>query len=494
MSTPVYVPRGSAWRDAFLYLSVAGAGVTGKSSWTTRLSKDGANLAVAGLTISEVSAANNPGLYAILINATTGFVAIDGTYNLSITDPADVARVWEQTYVVNTDGLPSTQGVAFTATASNGRAMSGASPLQGATVVITSGSAVYAVLTTSALGLWGPVYFTADGTYGITIQAAGYTSASGSITISGSGTIAAGPGTDLALTASTLNPLAASELWAYFTRQARDVSGNKADTERKQGVQDALEMLAKEGQWSWLLRRGYLALKGAVTYTVTLTQSSAVVTTAGTFASWAAEGRAFMQSQVIDVLTRDSDTQLTLDAPWVGTTGSYSMNLFRDEYALPDNTLWFHQLIPFQRWAWGGNPDSPEVFFQRQSAMIYGQQFPSCWTVHAGNLCLYPYPSADATLAFTYYAQPPSLTSGADIADWDPAQVEVLRRAIDVQVVNRYGSCAGGEAGVIMGRYKEALARARTTDREPTSAGNALEDTDAFDMRLGRTWRQRPRG
>jgi len=496
MSSPIYAARGVTWRDFFLHLDAAGAGVIGKTSsdYTIRLAKNGANQAIAGLTLTEVSAANNPGLYAVSVDAGAGFVAADGTYSLSIAYTADLTKTWEQTVVVNTDGLPATSGVSFTASASNGRAMSGASPLALATVIITSGSTIVAVLTTDALGVWGPVYFTADGTYGVTVQASGYSSATGTITISGGATIATGPGIDLTLTATTNNPLAASELWAYFTRQARDVSGNKASTERQQGVQDALEMLAKEGQWNWLLRRGYLALKGAVSYTATLTNGSAVVTIAGTWATWAASGRVLVNSQVIDVLSRDSVTQLTLDAPFIGTSGSYAVVLFQDEYALPDNTLWFHQLIPFQRWAWGGNPESPEVFFQRQSGMMYGQQFPSCWTVHAGKLCLYPYPSNDATLAYTYYIQPTALTTGTDIADWDPAQVEVLRRAIDVQVVNRYGSCAGGDADTIFRRYKEALARARSTDREPTSVTGLLDGSDMFDERVGRAWRQRPRG
>lgn len=496
MSAPVYHKRGTAYRDAFLYLDAAGAGVTGKSSWTTRLAKNGANQAVAGLTISEVSAANNPGLYAVLIDAALGFAAADGTYSLQITDPADATKTWEQTVIVNGDGLPTAAGVSFTATASNGRAMVGASPLANATVIITTAlGAVYAVDTTDANGLWGPIYFTADGVYGISIQATGHTLAAGTLTISGSGTIATGPGTDLTLVATTVNPLSAAELWAYFTRQARDVGGSKAVTERQQGVQDALEMLAKEGQWSWLLRRAYLTLRGAVSYaTVTLTNGSATVTHSGTWATWAAAGRLFVSSRVFDVLSRDSNTQLTLTAPWDGTTGTYTVILLQDEYDLPDNTLWFHQLIPFQRWAWGGTPESPEVFFQRQSGMMYGQQFASCWTVHAGKLCLYPYPSADAQLAYTYYAQPAYLTTGTDIADWDPAQVEVLRRAIDVQVVNRYGSCAGGDDKTIFSRYKEALARARSTDRAPTTVGNLLEEADMFDERVGRVWRQRPRG
>lgn len=496
MSLPFYHRRGSTYRDAFLYLDSLGAGVTGKSSWTTRLAKNGATATVAGVTIAEVSAANNPGLYSITVDSATGFVAADGVYNLQITDPAAPTYTWEQTVVVNLDGIAAASGVAFTAVASDGRAMVGASPLANATVVITNSlGVVIAVDTTDANGLWGPVYFTADGTYGVTIQASGHTSATDTIVISGGATIATGPGSDMTLVATTVNPLSAAELWAYFTRQARDVGGTKAVTERQQGVQDALEMLAKEGQWNWLLRRGFFQLKGAVTHaTVTLTAGDATAVTAGTWPTWAADGRILVQSQVFEVTARSSATDIELATPWAGTTGVYSVVIFQDEYALPDNTLWFHQLIPYQRWAWGGVPASPEEFFQRQSGMMYGQQFPSCWTVHAGNLCLYPYPSADAALAYTYYIQPARLTTGSDLADWDPAQIEVLRRAIDVQVVNRYGSCSGGDANEIYRRYKDALARARSTDREPTSSQNLLDEADAFDERVGRTWRQRPRG
>lgn len=495
MSTPVYHMRGTTFRDAFLYTDATGAGITGKS-FTTRLAKDSATQVVAGVTITEVGAATNPGLYAIVVDSALGFVAANGSYNLSLFDTADAARIWEQQVIVNATGAPSTSGVAFTASAGHLRAMAGGNPLASASVIITTpAGAIYAIFTTGLTGLFGPVYFTTDGVYGVTIQAAGYTSASGTITVSGTGTIATDSGTDLTLVLSTTNPLSAAELWAYFTRQARDVGGDKAIIERQQGVQDALDMLAKECQWNWLLKRGFFSLRGKVACTATVTNGSAILTaTSGTFPTWAASGRAFFKSQVVEILSYDTPTQVTLKASWMEASGSYTVTVFQDEYAMPDNTLWFHQLIPYQRWAWGGTPESQEVFFQRQSAMMYGQQFPSCWTVFAGKLGLYPYPSVDELLAYTYYARPAQLTTGTDIADWDPAQIEVLRRAIDLQVVNRYGSCAGGEAGVIMGRYKEALARARTSDREPTSAGNALEETSVFDARLGRTWRQRPRG
>lgn len=496
MSFPIYHLRGTPYRDDILYLDAAGSGQTGKT-FTFKLAKNASTATATGVTATEVNASSNPGLYSILCDQVTSFVTADGAYSLTTTDAANPARVWEQTIIVNATGAPLSAGVSFTATAANGRAMAGGNPLPNATVIITNaGGSILAVFTTSSTGVWGPAYFTADGVYTITVQAAGYTSATGTITVSGSGTIAVGPLADLTLVAATTNPLSASELWAYFTRQARDVSGGKADVERKQGVQEALEMLAKECQWNWLLRRAFFQLRGKVAVTATLTNGSAIVTTTGTdtFPTWTVEGRAFMQSQVIDILSLDSTTQMTLKTVWMQPTMTVTVTIFKDEYALPDNTLWFHQLIPYQRWAWGGTPESQEVFFQRQSAMMYGQQFPSCWSVFSGKLGLYPYPSADAVLAYTYYIQPTQLNTGTDIADWDPAQVEVLHRAIDVQVVNRYGSCAGGEAGEIMGRYKTALARARTTDREPTSAGNALEETSVFDARMGRTWRQRPRG
>lgn len=482
MSSPVYVQRGATFRDTFVYQNSDGTFVTGltQAAFTIKCSLNGANRANTGITIAEVSAGSNPGEYALVLDGATGPAAANGSYTVTVTRTSDPRRTWEQTYIVNLGGTSATSGVAFTATVSNGRAMSGGSPLASATVVITSGGTVFATMTTDASGLWGPVYFVADGTYGVTIQKSGYASATGSITVSSGATSAAGPGTDLTLTASTTNPLSASELWAYFTRMARDVSGGKADIERKQGVQDALDMVAKERQWRWLLRRGYLTFNASVNTSGTF-NGTAVVTGLGSVPDWAASGKVLVNQRIYDVLSRDSGTQVTLEAAATGISGSVAVVFFQDEYDLPDNLLQFHQLIPGPWWGWGGQAINPEDFYQRQSAMVYGQQSPSAWCIHQGSLLVAPYPTQSNTIPYTYYARPAVLSSGADIADWDPAQVEVLRRAIDVQVAYRYGAYAGGDAAQAFSRYKQALTGASSTDRTPTAMGSAL-DIDAYDI------------
>lgn len=495
MSSPVYVQRTTSFRDVFVVQNAAGTFITGltQASFTLRLSKNGSNQAVAGVTITEISAGSNPGEYAVLIDGTTGFTAADGTYNLHITYTALPQYSWEQTYVVNILGSQGASGVAFTATAGHGRVYDGSNPVASATVVVLQPTgAIYAVQTSDASGLWGPVYFTADGVYTVVAQKSGYVSATSTITVSGGGTAVSGPGTDLTLAASTTNQLSASELWAYFTRMARDVSGSKADTERKQGVQDALDMVAKEGRWNWLLRRFYLTLHGPFSIAATATNGSAVLSIVGTWPTWAASGRVLIESQVIDVLSRDSATNITLDVAWARPSGTYNVILFQDEYALPDDMLMFHKIIPYQRWGWGGTPISAEAMFERQSAMVYQQRMPSAWTVHNNKFIIYPYSQQDDTLAYTCYVRPANLISGASVADWDPAQVEVLRRAIDVQVAIRYGSCASGDVNACMARYKEALSRALTTDREPTGAANLLDSIDLWDARrLVTDWHRR---
>jgi len=493
MSTPVYVQRGATFRDTFVYQNPDGTFVTGltQAAFTIRCSLNGANRANTGITITEVNAGSNPGEYALVLDGTTGPASAIGSYTVTVTRTSDPRRTWEQTYVVNLGGASSTSGIAFTATAANGRAMFSGSPLANATVVITTPSgAVHATTSTDSLGLWGPVYFVADGTYGVTIQRSGYTSATSTIVVSGGASAITGPGADLTLAAATVNPLSASELWAHFTRAARDVSGGKADIERKQGVQDALDMLSKARTWRWLLRRGFITFNASVSTTGTF-NGTAVITGLASVPTWAANGKILVNQRVFDVLSRDSATQVTLEGPTTGISGTgIAVTFYQDEYALPDNLLQFHQLIPGPWWGWGGQAVGPEVFYQRQSAWVYGQQSPSAWCIHQGRLCVAPYPNQSNTVPYTYYTRPAVLVSGADVADWDPAQIEVLRRAIEVQVAYRYGSYSGGDAAQAFSRYQQALNAAAATDRAPVAMGTAL-DIDPFDAVPRTDWRRR---
>lgn len=502
MSSPVAVTVGFAFRDSFLYQDTVGAFITGKvqGNFTLKLSKDGVgNQSITGITLTEVSAATNPGEYALLIPAS--IFAVAGAYVLAITDTATPLYTWEQVFTASASGLPTASGVAFTATVGNGRAYDGAAAVLGATVVITLASANIAILTTNASGLWGPAYFGADGTYGITMQKAGYVSAQGSIVVSGGATIATGPGADLTLATSATNDLSASELWAYATRMARDVAGSKADVERKQAVQDALDMLAKERQWPCLLKRSTLQLNPQSSLACSFTVGSATCTLTGgavvpAWATTTAVGRILFANRLLNVVSATAGAgTLALETPYqdpAGGTVTGTLIFFQDEYKLPDDFLTFGMLIPAQRWGQGAVNVGIEKFYQMQTVTEFGMKMPTSYCIHNQRIMFYPYPNQSTELLYTYYRRPAKLTSGSDIADWDPAALELVRRAIDVQIAGRYGSYQGGTKDDAMAGYKEALSRTIQTSHSPASLPNALEDADVWSQRLSRTdWHRR---
>lgn len=500
MSSPTPVTTGFAFRDSFVYQKADSTFQTGltQASFTLRFSKDGVgNRSTTGITITEVDATNNPGEYAILFASTV--FASSGEYVLTITHTAAPAYTWEQVFTASATGLPTASGVGFTATAGNGRVYSGGA-VSGASVYVASGSTIYAVLTTDASGLWGPVYFNADGTYTVTAQKTGYASAAGTVVVSGGATVATGPGADLTLTASVTNPLSASELWAYFTRQARDPSGPKADIERKQGVRDALDMVCKAHRWPFTIERAQLQLNPGVSVSLSFTVGSTTATlTSGTLPSWVSTTnvpRLLFQNRLINIAAATAGgTTFTLETPYqdpAGGTVTGSGTLFQDEYLLPDDMFAFGQIVPGQRWGHGAVNVGVEKFYQLQTVTEFGMQQATAYCIHNQRLMLYPYPNKSTELLYTYYRRPANLVSGADIADVDPALLELVYRAIDVQVAIRYGSYQGGDRAAAEDAYNKALATAIGNAHSPANLANALDDGDIWSQRLSRTdWHRR---
>lgn len=471
MSSIVYTRKALTLRDAFIYQNADATFNTGRvqGDFTLKLSKDGTgNQSTSGITISEVDATNNPGEYCITV-ASSAFVAANGTYVLTITRTADPKYTFEQVYIVNDTGMPTSTPASFTATTSDGRITDGVNPIVGASVYLTIGGSFYTQTTTTTGGVWGPVYLS-DGTYTIYAQASGYQQATGTITVSGA--TVTGPGADIALTAgSTTNPMSASQLWAYARRMAVDLTGTKADTIIKSAVNDALDMVSSERLWPHLLRRGYLDLNGAYsTGTITLTSGSATVTLAtGTWPSWAASGRLFFAGQIIDIATRTSDTEVVIASAWAkATLTGQSYVLFQNEYDLPDDLWRFHKPLPGQRWGWGGEESGPTELFAAENAAVYGQQFASLFCVHNGSWVCWPYPNESNKLAYTYYARPARLVSDADISDWDPVHIEPLKRAIDYQLARQLGRVVAGDSESTMKAYREAINRISVQDKQPT--------------------------
>jgi hypothetical protein len=494
MSNIVYHRKSTTLRDSIVCQNGDGTFVTGlvNADWTKKLSKDGTgNQSTAGITVTEVDSVNNPGEYTV-VAASSAFPAANGVYVLSLTRTASATFSFEQVYVVNDTGTSGSTPSSFSATAADGRVTDGSSPLTGATVYLTLGSTFYTQTTTDASGLWGPVYLV-DGTFTVRVQLSGYTQGTGTITVSG-GTVT-GPGADIALTvSSTAGALSAAQLWAYARRQAVDLTGTKADAIIKGAVNDALDMVSSERLWPHLLRKGYLALHAPYsTGTITITNGAATITTVtGVWPSWAASGKIFVNNQIIDVATRTSDTVLTMADTWEAatiTTATYV--LYQNEYDLPDDLWRFHKNLPGQRWGWGAEPESPARLLEAEHAACYSQTFPDMFTVANGKFICWPYPSAAAMLAYTYYARPARLAVDTDEADWDPVHIESLKRAIDYQLARQVGKVLAGDAGTTMQAYKEAMGRLSAQDKSATDVAAPQHDMSiGMGRRHGMDWKR----
>ena len=468
MSNAVYWKVGTTYQDAFSYA------VTGLADgdFTKTLFKDGVNVASPTVTIANPSADTR---YTIEVDGSSGFVAATGTYYLVIYRTAIPNDKWSVLLEVTSNGQPSgTAGLAnFTSSTGNGRITDGSSPILAATVNLKrSSGAQYAQLTTNASGNWGPVYFDQDDTYSVIAQASGYTVGTGTVTVASSGTSVTGPGADIALTAiAGSSGLAASTLWAYARRMFQSRTGTKADTEITQGVNDAIRMVAQSKDWPWLKTVGRVNLKGYYnTGTVTVTESSAVVTLSGAvFPSWAASGEIYIAGQWQTILTRDSDTQLTLDNAWASpdTDGSgLSYILMQYQYDLPSNCRTVLNVINQNNWLWGNEPVSRWMIdiakMSYVSLAAYSGNF--MHAVERDRMVVWPYPAQDLMANILYIKQPAALVSPTDEADWDPNQLALLERAIDYQMSLR-GQCVAGTADECLRRYKEELERAFPNDR-----------------------------
>jgi hypothetical protein len=471
---------GTSLRDEFWYRSkTTFTGVTGKvqANFTIKLSKNGVgNQSTTGITITEVDATNNPGLYAIVVSGSTGFTAATGEYTLTINDTSSPEYSWESTFVVTSDGtgLGTLGGASFTSTTGNGRVTDGTSALNAATVYIRDPAGVlYTLATTNSSGQWGPVYFDRDGTWTGYVQKAGYSVASFSIVTSGA--TATGPGADVSIPAISIGSgLTLGELMSYGRMQVRDSVGTKADTQLKSAINDALGMIARERKWPWYDRQGTMKLNGAYsTGTLALTQTSAVVTlTGGTFPTWVSSDCCLeVNGQWHRISTRDSGTQVTLVTAWgEASVAASTYTVFQDEYALPSDCLRFGRIFPGTGWVYGGEPTSFEGVLAAKNAAAWNQRYPCAWGIHKDRFVCWPWPSTDTNLQFVYSIKPAVLTSTTDAADWDPVQLEVLQRAIDYQCALRFGATVSGDPNGCMARYQAALAKAAPTDKTPRSS------------------------
>lgn len=475
---------GTAWQA---YVDYSTASLL-NTDWTKTVTKDGASAANTGVTVTYVAGTT----YSVTGNATTSFVAGTGTYDVVVQRTTIPGDVFSESIRVTSDGTfaGTSGGVSFTPTAANGRITDGASALQGATVTITrSSGAIYVQLTSDANGLWSTVYFDANGTFTITAQKSGYTVGTGTVVISG-GTTATGPGSDIALTAAAASSsVSAAALWGFGRRCFRGRTGITADLEIKQAVDDALGMVSMERDCPWLHTLGRINFVAPYTTgTVAIAAGSAVLTlTGGTFPTWAASGEILIQNQWQTILTRDSATQLTLDNAWAtATVTAEGYTLAQSEYTLPSDCMKVDQIVQSVNIALQANPTSrakvevAKIFWQS------GQTYPAYWAIERDRLVLWPYPSIAAMCNLLYFKRPAALTLDTDIADWDPNQLEVLRRAIEYQIAIR-GECVAGTKEQCYAAYKDALGRAISNDRTAANRQAGISMRRVDDLRTGIT-------
>lgn len=468
-SVPVYVLNDVTFRDTLVYRNAAGAGVTGKvqGDFTINLSKDGVgNQATTGITITEIDASNNAGDYELEYNGASSFVAVPGTYCLTIFDTANPTYSWTQTYVVSSGSTFTGTAAAFTATASDGRVTDGSAPLAGVTVTLRrADGTIETQVESDASGLWGPVYLTESVT--AYAQKAGYSQAVGQITVSGS--TATGPGSDMELAVSSVSAnLAASALFAYARRMCRDRVGTRSDEVIKQIVNSALATIARESQSNHWLKEGQLDIHGAYsTGTIAITTDTATVTlTAGTFPTWATSGVLRIGSKLYQIASRDSATQLTLSATYRGETLTASTyDLWHFAYDLPDDMFQLHQIFYGQDWTWGDTPIGFAEFTELKHEWLIELSGSTAWTIAAGALQLWPAPAVDTTITYAYRAKPAYLTSGGDVADFPAANIDVLYKAIDYEVALRFGDTEGMQtASDALRVYQKALQSMASND------------------------------
>ena len=451
----------------------SGAGITGKvqADFTIKLSKGTTgNQSTTGITITEVDATNNPGVYAVTVSGSTGFHAsATGEFTLVIHLTSDELQKFTATFHITDNGdFDGSWGVArFLAATNAGRVTDGTSALDDATVRIrNSANQLIFQTDTDSSGIWS-VYLE-NGTWTYDVQKSGYTAATGTITVTAG--VVSGPTADIALTSvSTSTGLTAADLWAYARRMARNKTGTQADTEIKSIVNNALDMIAQEYEWPYFLTdRGTLSLDAAYsTGTIALTNGSTTCTlTSGTWPSWAASGKLKISGKTYFITSRTSDSVIVLSTAWKESSNSAaSYVLFRDEYALASDLMRFGAITMGQTWCWGVAPVGLDELLARQNDWNRTDRAPECFAIAGNKIRLWPAPSQDTLINYSYYKKPAALTTSTDEADWDAQHVLLLHRAIDYQTALKYEDCVAGDQAKTQAAYERALAKAKPMNK-----------------------------
>jgi len=470
-----YFIVGQTISDTFFYTDDSGEAVTGKvdGNFTKELEKDGAgNQSTTGITITEVDATNNAGLYAVSINGTTGFPATTGEYTLVATDSGDTDKKFRQVYRVANSNVFTGNTAEFTATSGDGRITDGSNPIADADIILQDSSGDTVTATTSdAAGVWGPVFLTETVTgY---VQAENFAQNSFAITVSG--TSATGPGSDVVLSAAaTSNTLKASELVEYARRMAADRTGSKSDEVLFQCVNEALQYIAQRMGTEYYWDTFEITLEAPYeTGTLAVTEGDATVTlSGGTWPANAIKGYVAIENKLYRISERTNDTVIELESDYPFDTDASvdSWRWIRTAYDLPSDVYRLNEPMYGRNWLWPTDP-VPYPDLQKQ---IYAWQYSLTWAsafaVANGQIHLWPAPSEATIVAWSYYRRPAQLISLNATADCDPNSLELLRRAIDYHVCLRYAETEGGTtARQAEKQLEQALAQYTANDKTVVS-------------------------
>jgi hypothetical protein len=481
MSDDLYYPVGVTLDDDLWLRNAANpAGVTGQAANLTMLiCNTGVFQATAGVTFSEVSSASMPGVYHVQCNPTTSFVAASGEYSTCVNWSGDPTITFSKTYRItpNTQLAQIVGNVTFTSTANNGRVTDGTNPLTGVQVFLyTPANALYTGAVTNAAGNWGPVAFPSSqaGTWTGYAQLAGYLTGTFSLTVASTGVT--GPGVDVGLTAiSSSSTITLAALRSYGRLQVRGNIGTLSNTLINLAANNALGMLAKEYQWSWLKSVGNLIINGqysAGSVTMSGSPLTTVTLTGGTWPAFTNNGYAklLMNGKFYRISTAalsGGSTICTLtDAYYEANIAGVSYVLYQDEYPLASDCLKLGRLFPGM--TWGSEPAAVAYetildFYNRHNTTL---NYAAMFGTYKGRLAIWPYPTNNHDERYLYYREPQVMVNDSDIADWDPLLIDVLYRAIDYQLAIGYHDVVGGTVQETYATYKVALAKAMAWDKD----------------------------
>ncbi len=204
-------------------------------------------------------------------------------------------------------------------------------------------------------------------------------------------------------------------------------SGDKIDY--KNAIIDALEQLMLYHTWSYYRPSHRIELDAAYsTGTVTYVDSTKVLTTTGTWPSWAAKGRVRINDEISIVKSRTSDTDIVLDdtiCPNADISTATTYEIYRSKYPLPSDLRHIENVI-IEDGAWEVTQVDARALFERERwASNSGQTW--AWALcpdpdNDGQYCIWvdPYPDTQEPIGFLYRRSPRAMrwTGAEPLSQW----------------------------------------------------------------------------